>query len=315
METLRELTDFPARLQRCVLSIGKFDGMHLGHAAILSKAVGMAKALNVPAVAFTFDPTPSQILCPEKAPKALCEEEHKIELFESLGLDALILFPTTREFLQTPADDFFKSVIVDTLGASALVEGDNFYFGRAAEGTKERLAELCAEHSMQLEIVQKQYVDECGVSSSRIRKLIEEGEVRQATRLLGRPFELRGVVRKDEQRGRKNGYPTANLFGTTTLLPQEAVYAAAAVLENGEVKPAAVNLGGNPTYGVSRCKIEPHLLDYDGDLYGRPLRLLFLDKLRGIVKFDDEEQLLRSIANDVVRTREIFNEYYSQASK
>lgn len=316
METLSELTQFPPSLRGCVLSIGKFDGLHLGHVAILSRAVQLAKTLNVPAAAFTFDPTPSQVLRPEKASRSLLVREQKIELFERLGLDALIIFPTTREFLQTTAEDFFREVIVGLFNASALVEGDNFYFGRDAEGTKERLAELCAEAGVRLEIVQKQYVEGLGVSSSHIRQLISSGEVRLAGRLLGRPYEVWGEVRPDEQRGRELDRRTANLYGVTTLTPLDGVYAGAATLDNGEIKPAAVNLGGNPTFGVARRKFEAHLLDYDGDLYGKPLKIAFLERLRDIGDFNgDVDALKEHIAADVVKTREIFSEFYPLASE
>lgn len=316
METFRELTDLPEKYRHCALCIGKFDGIHLGHAAILAKTVGIAKELGAPAVAFTFDPTPVQLLRPENAPEALYDREQKIELFEKFGLDALILFRTTREFLKTTALEFFNEAIVKTLDARALIEGYNFYFGKDAEGGLDFLASQCSQRSIRLEIVDKRYIGESGVSSSRIRELISTGRVEEAGLMLGRPYELRGVVRSDAKRGRRLNCPTANLWETTTLLPQEAVYAAAAVVDDGTVWPAAVNLGPNPTFDVDKLKIEAHLLDYCGDLYDRPLRLRFLVKLRDIIDFrGDEARLMAQMNEDIARVREIFARYCSLADK
>ncbi|MBR5758373.1 MAG: riboflavin biosynthesis protein RibF [Thermoguttaceae bacterium] len=312
MDTFRRLEDFPARRRRCVVSIGKFDGLHRGHAAILSKVVETARSLDASAVAFTFDPSPAQVLRPETAAPPLCGPDQKIELFESFGLDALILFPTTREFLQTSARDFFEQVVVGSLGAVALVEGSDFRFG-SDRGSDEQLAKLCCERKIRLDIVKP--VEEGGacVSSSLVRSLISSGDVESARELLGRPFETRGIVERGDMRGRTLGFPTANLGASGVALPKSALYAAAARLEDGSVYPAAVNLGGNPTFGVDVIKIEAHLVDFHGDLYGKPLSVSYLQKIRDVVKFNSREELIAQMNRDLEAVRAIFRRYFPRA--
>lgn len=311
MDTFRRLEDFPARYRNCVVSIGKFDGLHRGHAAILAKVVETARALDASAVAFTFDPSPAQVLRPEVAAPPLCGPDQKVELFESFGLDALILFPTTRDFLRTSARDFFENAIVDSLGAVALVEGSDFQFGHD-RGSDDLLAELCRERDIRLDIVDP--VEDGGVcvSSSFVRRLISAGNVERARELLGRPFETRGTVARGDMRGRTLGFPTANLSAPGVALPKSALYAAAARLEDGSVYPAAVNLGGNPTFGVDAIKIEAHLLDFQGDLYGKPLSLSYLQKIRDIVKFNSKEELIAQMNRDLESVRAVFSRYSSR---
>ncbi len=313
MDTFRRLDDFPARCRNGVVSIGKFDGLHRGHAAILSRVVETARSLNACSAAFTFEPSPSRVLRPEKAAPPLYRLEQKIELFESFGLDALILYPTTRAFLQTGAREFFERTVVDSLGAVALVEGSDFRFGHD-RGSDSLLAELCAERSLRFEVVEP--VEEGGtrVSSSLIRRLVSSGDVERARVFLGRPFETLGIVAVGDRRGRTLGFPTANVVARGVALPKPAVYAAAARLDDGTVYPAAVNLGGNPTFGVDSIKIEAHLLNFSGDLYGKTLRLSYLQKLREIVRFDSREELIERMTLDVASVRAVFEDYSSRAS-
>lgn len=311
MRTFRHISEIPEFPRGCALSIGKFDGVHIGHAAILTKTIEIAKELNVPTVAFTFDPTPAQLLSPSTAPQALYDREQKVEIFEKFGLDYLILFETTHEFLKTTADEFFDDVVIGKFHARALIEGYNFCFGRGAEGDCAYLRRRCYTHGIRFEVAERRYVDAVGVSSSLIRRHIASGEIDWANLMLGRPYELRGYVRHGEARGRLMNYPTANLCETTTVLPQLAVYAAYARLDDGRTFPAAVNLGANPTFGVSSTKIEAHLLDFDGaDLYDRPMRLYFLKKIRDIVKCRDMEELRARLDVDVVCAREIYRSFF-----
>ncbi|MDO5309389.1 MAG: bifunctional riboflavin kinase/FAD synthetase [Planctomycetia bacterium] len=304
METIRSLNDYPSALKHCVVSIGKFDGLHLGHRRIIQRAVALARNLNAPAVAFTFEPTPAKILRPQKAPCPLCDPELRIKLMAQLGLDAVVLFPTTREFLEQSAHDFFLKTLVQKLDVIALVEGHNFHFGRNHEGN-ELLTTLCREHNVTFEVVDfAQYAGQI-VSSSAIRAALANGDVSLAHKLLGRPYALSGIVGHGDQRGRTLGYPTANLVETTTYLPGHGLYAALARLQDGRTYAASVNLGGNPTFGVTETKIESYLLDFHGDLYDQALTLEFRYKLRDVVHFPSQEAFLQQLRHDVARTREL----------
>lgn len=315
MKTFRRLEDFPASYRNCVVSIGKFDGLHRGHAAILSKVVELARAKGAPAVVFTFEPSPARVLRPRSAPLLICNLEQKVELFESLGLDAVLFFPTTRDFLRRSSRDFFEDVLVNSLGAVALVEGNNFRFG-SDQASLDLLEELCREHDVQLEITPPVQDEGSRVSSSLVRKLISTGNVERVQRLLARPFQIRGVVEPGDRRGRILGYPTANLLVSyASALPKPALYAASAQTADGSIYPAAVNLGDNPTFDVGENKIEAHLLGFSGDLYGQPLRLSFLQKLRDIVKFSSKEELIAQMKRDVEETLEIYARYSSRASE
>lgn len=289
-----------------VLSIGKFDGLHRGHAEILGRLTRKARLLGVPSVVFTFDPPPIQVLRPDLPPPTLlCDVDQKIAAFERFGPDALVLFPTTREFLARSAPEFFREIVVERFGAVALVEGSNFNFGRAKEGNGAVLAELCGRFNVDLEIAPSVEIDGVAVSSSSIRALIRSGEVERAAAALGRPYRLRGIVESGDRRGRTLGFPTANLGQTATVLPNPGVYAATATLENGETFAAAVNLGGNPTFGVDAVKIEVHLLDFSGDLYGTRLDVDFRRKIREVVTFASKDALIERLNRDLDEIRRL----------
>ena len=305
MEIFRRLEDFPARFKGGAVSIGKFDGLHRGHAAILERVTSQARKKGAPSVVFTFDPSPAQILRPCDAPCALCVPELKIELLERAQIDALILFPTTREFLAQTPTEFFQRVVVDALGATSLIEGANFCFGRDRSGDLAATTLFCASHGIDFEVVPSVSCDGNLVSSSAIRTLILDGDVARASAFLGRPYRLRGIVDLGDQRGRTLGYPTANLGATTTVLPAPGVYATTARTEDGRVYASSVNVGGNPTFGIEKLKIEAHLLDFSGNLYGRRLDLDFLEKIRDVKTFDSKEALLEQIRRDLSQTREI----------
>ena len=303
MEIFNRLEDVSPRFRGGVLSIGKFDGLHLGHSRIMAQTVAMAKRKNAPSLVFTFSPAPANVLRPEYAPAPLVDAETKRALIARAGIDALIEFPTTREFLNQSADAFFRDVVVSRLAAVGLVEGANFSFGRGREGSGDRLVALASQFNVALEIVAPIAIDGYVVSSSEIRRALDAGDVRFASRLLGRRHAISGLVAHGEARGRALGYPTANLDNPSVFLPQNALYAAIAKFDDGQTRPAAVNLGGNPTFGVKQRKIEAHILDFSGDLYGKPLTLEFCAKIRDIEKFPDKESLLRQMARDLDETR------------
>jgi len=305
VEIFRRLEEFPEKMKGCAVSIGKFDGLHRGHADILERVTRQAQRRGASSVVFTFEPSPALVLRPQEAPRAICSVEQKIELFERAKIDALILLSTTREFLKQTPTEFFQRVVVDALGATALVEGADFCFGRDRSGDNEALVSFCASRGIDVEIAPSLSYDDAPISSSAIRALIRAGDVSRASAFLGRPYRLRGIVESGDRRGRTLGYPTANLGSTTTVLPAPGSYAALARTDAGRVYASAVNVGGNPTFGVDAFKIEAFLLDFSGDLYGRRLELDFLEKLRDVRSFDSKEALLEQMKLDVQKTREI----------
>ena len=288
------------------VSIGNFDGVHRGHQAMLAALVQRARSENVPAVVLTFDPHPIELLRPEAAPPRLTTMEHRAELLERFGIDAVIVLPTTTQFLNLTAEEFFQTIVRSELQARGLVEGPNFYFGRNRSGSITMLRGLCAGQRMSLDVVSPVIVDEQLVSSSVIRSLIESGDVTESVRLLGHSYRLTGQVGRGAERGRQLGFPTANLTHVLNLIPGNGVYAATTMI-GGLRFSAAVNVGPNPTFGESSRKVEVHILDFSGDLYGKTLNIDFLQRLRDVRRFASVDELLSQLQKDLQDVRLITN--------
>lgn len=286
------------------VAIGNFDGAHRGHAVLVAELARRAVAVAGPAIVLTFDPHPLTVLRPDVAPVPLTTPEDRSELLHRLGADHVVVLRTTPDLLALSATDFFTRIVRDGLAARAVVEGPNFGFGRNREGDINTLGELCRQAGVELHVVTPAGLDGGPVSSSRVRAALLAGEMAQAVALLGRPYALRGVVGTGARRGRAIGFPTANLEQTRTLVPGDGVYAAWADVPGGR-HPAAVNVGPNPTFGEHGRKIEAHLVGYTGDLYGRELTLHFLERVRGLRRFDGAEALREQLSQDVARAREI----------
>jgi riboflavin kinase/FMN adenylyltransferase len=289
------------------VAIGNFDGVHRGHARIVARLLALAKNLPGPAGVFTFVPQPAAILRPEAAPPPLTWTDRKVELLAELGVDLVVVYPTDRAFLQLSAREFFDQIVRQRFDARAMVEGPNFFFGHDRAGNIHTLREFCDEATMALEVVEPLQVGGQIVSSSRIRKLVAQGAVGEAKQMLTRPYRIRGEVVHGAGRGAKLGYPTANLHGIRTLLPAEGIYAGLAWAE-GRSWPAAISLGPNPTFGEGSLKVEVHLLDYAGDLYGQVIEVDFLAHLRDILRFASVEELLIQMDRDMTATRRIAEE-------
>ncbi|HEY0980752.1 bifunctional riboflavin kinase/FAD synthetase [Schlesneria sp.] len=285
-----------------IVSIGNFDGVHRGHQLMLRTLVSQARAAGVPAVVLTFDPHPIELLRPEAAPPRLTSMSYRAELLQKFGVDTVIVLPTTRQFLTLTAEEFFHSIVQTQLQACGLVEGPNFYFGRNREGNIDVLRQLCSRHQLTLEVVEPEIVNDKLVSSSVIRGLVNDGNVAEAGRLLGHLYRMEGTVVTGAQRGRTLGFPTANLAELETLAPANGVYAATTTID-GTSWAAAVNIGPNPTFGEAARKIEVHLLDYSGDLYGRRIAISFVSRLRDICKFASANDLLQQLQADVAAAR------------
>ena len=286
------------------LSIGNFDGVHRGHQAILGTLVARARQAGAPAVVMTFDPHPIQLLAPERAPPVLTTLARKTELIAACGVDVLIIVPTALDLLALTADEFFERIICGRLSARGLVEGPNFCFGRDRAGDVSRLQQLCHAAGRELAIVEPVNLDSRIVSSSTIRRAVSEGRMADAVAMLGNPYQVEGQVAPGARRGRDLGFPTANLTGATTLLPRDGVYAGITRLGDQSFA-SAIHVGPNPTFGEAERKFEVHIIDFDGDLYGRNLRVDLLARIRDTESFGGLDALRQQLQRDVARARDL----------
>ncbi len=304
MKRLCELESLDESLRGGAVSIGNFDGVHLGHAQIIAQLVAMGRQVDGPTVVFTFDPHPLQLLRPASAPPPLTGTDRKAELVSQLGVDAMIAFPTDMHLLQLSPRDFFDQIVCQRLDARAVVEGPNFFFGRDRAGTIEVLRKFSTEAQIALDIVPAVEVDDKIVSSSRVRQLLADGDVDTVRRLLTQPYRLRGMVTHGAGRGADIGFPTANLEAIDTILPAAGVYAGRGT-EGNRTWPAAINIGPNPTFGDETEKVEVHLSGCNESLYGRVLEVDFLSRLRDIRRFENTDALKLQLADDVTTAKRI----------
>jgi riboflavin kinase / FMN adenylyltransferase len=292
-------------LDRPVVTLGNFDGVHRGHQAIISRTLEFAENAGRDALLTTFRPHPLKVIRPDTAPPLLMDHEEKMLCIQELGVEHCLVIPFTPAFAQIPADNFVRMVLHDTLKASAVFVGNNFNFGRGREGNVELLRRLGGQLEIEVPEVRDFLVLGSPVSSSRIRRAIQSGEVELARELLGRPFTLTGTVVRGESRGAKLGFPTANMKTSSEILPGDGVYVTRAVISGGEFA-AVTNVGNRPTFHQASHAVETHFLEPPGDLYDQNLSVQFLSRLRPEVRFASQEQLVRQIAADVARARKYF---------
>ncbi len=288
----------PETLRQSILTIGNFDGVHLGHRDLIAHANRLARP-GQKVIAVTLDPHPRALLRPEDTGPPILSLKRKVQKLRQSGVDEVIVFRVNSSFLEICAQDFFDRIIRGILDPQCLIEGDNFCFGRKREGTISKLGDLCKKCGIGLEI-HPGLLDAIGwISTSRIRTLLLDGDVAKASQLLGAPHETTGLVVSGAKRGRSLGFPTANLCPPQTLVPALGVYAAKAILPNGQIHDAAVNIGPSPTFGETELKIEAHLMNYSNDLYGQTLRLEWIDRIRGPRSFPSPEALKAQIQLDL----------------
>jgi riboflavin kinase/FMN adenylyltransferase len=294
----------PHAFQGGAVAIGNFDGVHRGHAALVAALRAQSRAVEGPAVVVTFDPHPLQLLRPDQFQPVLTTLADRVALLESQGADHVLVLKTTPDLLHLGAEEFFQQVVRERLQARALVEGTNFAFGRDREGTIDTLGQLCAQTGLKLVVVPPFLIDGAAVSSSRVRGALLRGAVREARDLLGRCYRLRGIVRSGQRRGQTLGFPTANLDHVPTLVPGDGVYAVR--VDHGErLWAGAANIGPNPTFGEQARKVEVHLIHFQGNLYGQPLAVSFVERLRDTKQFSSAEELIQQLQHDVDEAREL----------
>ena len=307
MQLIRDMHQLTSQLRGGAVAIGNFDGVHRGHARIVERLILQARKVAGPATVFTFDPHPVRTLRPDLARPPLTWTDRKAELLAELGVDVVIAYPTDEVLLALSPDEFFDRVVREQLAARAIVEGPNFFFGRDRSGDIARLRSMCDQHHVLLEVVEPLTCGSQYISSSRIRAAVSEGDVAEARRLLTRPYRIRGLVTHGAGRGQKIGFPTANVDAIDTLLPAYGVYAGRATVGKTWL-PAAINIGPNPTFGERALKVEVHILDYDGALYGHTLEVDFIARLRDIQTFSAVEQLVGQLRRDVDSVRRVIDQ-------
>jgi riboflavin kinase/FMN adenylyltransferase len=289
-----------------VVTIGVFDGVHRGHQEIIGHTVKRARDQGLQSVVVTFDPHPAEVVRPGSHPAILTEPARKAELIEALGVDVLCVLPFTPDLSRLPAEEFVHDVLVANLHAALVVVGENFRFGHRAAGDIALLQRLGRTFGFGVEAAPLLADDSTVFSSTYIRSCVDAGDVTAAARALGRPHRVEGVVVRGDRRGRELGFPTANLLtGAHAAVPAEGVYAAWLVRGRGERLPAAVSIGTNPTFAGGDRRVEAHVLDFDGDLYGERLALDFVVRLREQRTYAGIEPLVAQIREDVAQTREI----------
>jgi riboflavin kinase/FMN adenylyltransferase len=304
----------PTGWGHCVVTIGVFDGVHRGHADIISRAVAQARQRGVPSVLMTFVPHPSEVVRPGSHPPVLTTIVRRAELVEQLGVDVFLALPFTLEFSQLPADEFVHRALVEGLHASGVIVGENFRYGHKAAGDVAELQRLGARFGFTAEGVTLLRDGETTLSATYVRSCVQAGDMAAASEALGRPHRVDGIVERGDRRGRELGFPTANLRTEQwTAVPADGVYAGRAVRldEWGRTAPgpplgvAAISVGTNPTFEVRQRRVEAFVLDFDGDLYGDALGIEFLDRLRGMERYDSVDALVEQMHKDVARTRQL----------
>jgi len=305
VEIIRDPAWSPALEQGSVVTVGEYDGVHRGHRTVISEMHRMAAERGCATAVVTFDRHPATIVRPESAPLLLCDLDHKLELLAETGVDYTLVVEFTPEQAEVPAEMFARQVLVDCLQARAVVVGADFHFGQGRRGNVETLGAVGEEFGYEvvgLPLVKQLTGEGEVISSTSIRAALSEGDVEKAHRLLGRPFEVRGVVTPGDRRGRTIGFPTANIPTTPDLqVPADGVYAAWYVRDDGAQYPAAVNIGKRPTFydDAERSLIEAHLIGFRGDLYGESAKVRFVRRLRGEKKFDGVDSLKQQLVKDV----------------
>ncbi|MRH92678.1 bifunctional riboflavin kinase/FAD synthetase [Nocardia sp. SYP-A9097] len=310
MQRWRSLDEMPAEWGRCVLTIGVFDGVHRGHAQLISRAVKSAAVRGVPSVLMTFDPHPLEVVRPGSHPAQLSTLHRRAELAEELGIDVFLVMPFTKDFMKLTPEEYVEELLVNKLHISEVVVGDNFTFGKQAAGTVDTMRELGARFGFDVDGVQLLGEHAVTFSSTFVRACLASGDVAAAAEALGRPHRVEGVVVHGDGRGRGLGFPTANVAPVPRgAIPADGVYAGwFTVLDDPEQtrRMAAISVGTNPTFEDGRSRtVEPHILEFDGDLYDKHVAVDFVEQLRGMRKFESIEDLVEAIGRDVEQARKV----------
>ena len=305
MQIFRHLSDPALQVTESVVTLGNFDGIHLGHQALIKGAVADAKQLGRCSIVLTFEPHPLRVLAPQRAPKMLLTHKDKMQLFQEFGVDAVIVQHFDAAFAGIGAQDFVRHILVDRLHATKLWVGKDLRFGQGRKGDVEYLICWGKDLDFSVAIVEPILIDGARVSSSRIRQLIGEGRVDEVKKMLGRYHFLSGRIVGGHERGRGLGFPTANLSTRTEVLPPDGIYAT--WLHRGDVRlPSVSSIGVNPTFGAGPRTVECFVMNFDENIYGETVKLSLVQRIRDEKKFSSVDALIAQIRDDVARAENIF---------
>jgi riboflavin kinase / FMN adenylyltransferase len=295
----------PDALRGAIAALGNFDGFHLGHQAVAGEAIAQAKAAGRPAIIATFDPHPVRHFMPDAPPFRLTTLDQRQKLFAAAGADAMLVFEFDAELASTTAQDFIEKLLVERLGLSGVVTGEDFTFGKARGGNIALLRNAGPALGLSCSTVGPVTDDGGVISSSRIREALQMGDMGAANALLTRPFAVEGIVQHGDKNGRKLGYPTANIDMGSYLRPRYGIYAVRGRLPDGTVLNGAANMGIRPSFDPPKELLEPHFFDFDGDLYGQTIEVEFHAFIRPEAKFDSMDTLMVQMAQDCDTARNI----------
>jgi riboflavin kinase/FMN adenylyltransferase len=305
MHRLTHDEPLPEQLRGSVIALGNFDGFHLGHQAVVSRAIAMGFHERRPVIVATFEPHPVRFFKPDVPPFRLTSLDQRERLFAHAGADGMLVFNFDKALATTSAEDFVAEILAKRLGVGAVVTGTDFTFGRGKKGNAETLRELGAAQGIETETVAAVIIDGEPVSSSRVRQALAAGDTATATHLLTRDFSVQGIVQRGDQRGRELGYPTANLELGDYQRPKYGIYAVRVTLDDGSEHPGVASLGIRPTFEPAKELLEAHLFNFDGDLYGRRVEVALHAFIREEKKFDDLEALAAEMRRDEAAARKL----------
>jgi len=295
----------PEALRGSIVALGNFDGFHLGHQAVVGRAIQRGFHERRPVIVATFDPHPVRYFKPDVPPFRLTTLDQREQLFAHAGADAMLVFEFNAQLAATTSTDFISEILARQIGAAGVVTGDDFTYGKGRTGSVEELREVGSQHGIVAEAVAPVLIDGERVSSGRIREALVEGDIGHATHLLTRDFTVEGVVQRGDARGRELGYPTANLELGDYQRPKYGIYAVRVTLDDGTERPGVASLGVRPTFDPPRELLEAHLFGFDGDLYGQKVGVALHAYIREERKFDGIEPLIAHMRDDEAKARQL----------
>ncbi len=306
MELVRGLHNLRPEHRGCAATIGSFDGLHLGHQAVLAQLAEQGRERHLPVTLVTFEPQPREYFMPQSAPPRLTRFREKLEVLQHYPVDRVVCLRFNRYLAGLAADEFIQRILLDGLAVNYLVVGDDFRFGKQRAGNFSLLEQAGNTHGFPVAKMQTFNVGDQRVSSTRIRSALQVGDLAGAEELLGRPFWMSGRVAHGDKRGRTIGFPTANIFLHRTAVPVDGVFAVEMHGLDSKPIPGVANVGTRPTVGGTRALLEVHLFDFDRDIYGRHVQVSFLKKLRAEYKFESFQMLKQQIQRDAAQARDFF---------
>jgi riboflavin kinase / FMN adenylyltransferase len=307
MKIIRSLGDDFFPIKNSVVTIGNFDGVHLGHREIFRKVVSEAKKRGIPSLVFTFVPHPMEVLAPSRAPQLINTYREKEILIEASCVDVLVCAPFTAQTAHMSATFFLEKILLEKLGMTKLIVGYDYSFGKGREGDTQFLLERSVDGGFDVEILKPISHGEQIFSSTAIRRLIAEGKVAQVTPFLGRNFSVKGRVKEGFKRGKRLGFPTANLIPDKKIIPCPGVYAVKVRFAR-KIYDGVINIGYNPTFSQNELSFEVHILNFDMDIYGKNLRVFFVERLRDEKLFPTEATLAEAIKRDIEKATAILKD-------